>query len=152
MKFPVFGSIQKFYVIIQEYHKIKWEWRMIKIGDSYFGHQKLLNGEFASGSGIDAVGWIDPPKELLFLLKEVCEKGKFYSMSVDIFETLDGEYLINELQSVFGTYDRPQMYINDIPGRYIFKNGSFVFEEGDEFNKFKNDILRVKHFIEILEN
>ncbi len=152
LKYPALSSTQKFYAIIQEYHKIKWEWRMIKIGDSYFGHQKLLNGEFASGSGFDAVGWVDPPKELLFLIKEVCEKGEFYSMSVDIFETEDGEYLINELQSVFGAYDRPQMYIDDVPGRYIYENGSFIFEEGEDFNKFKNDILRVEHFMELLKN
>ncbi|PHS36977.1 MAG: hypothetical protein COB07_11665 [Sulfurovum sp.] len=152
LKFPAFGSIQKHYVIIQEYHKIKWEWRIIKIGDSYFGHQKLLTGDFASGSGIDAVGWIDPPKELLLLVKEVCEKGKFLSMSVDIFETVNGEYLINELQTHFGAYDRPQMYIDGVAGRYIFENGLFVFEEGEDFNKFRNNILRVEHFMALLKN
>ncbi len=151
MKFPAFGSIQKHYVIIQEYHKIKWEWRIIKIGDSYFGHQKLLTGDFASGSGIDAVGWIDPPKELLLLVKEVCDKGKFLSMSIDIFETIDGTYLINELQTHFGAYDRPQMYIDDIPGRYVLKKGNFIFQEG-EFNKFFNNILRVEHFVTLLKD
>lgn len=149
LKFPAFGATQKHYVIIQDYHKIKWEWRIIKIGDSYFGHQKLLNGEFASGSGIDAVGWVDPPKELLFLVKDICEKGEFHSMSVDIFETENDEYLINELQTHFGAYDRPQMYIDGIPGRYVLKKGTFVFEEG-EFNKFFNNLLRVEHFIELL--
>lgn len=151
LKYPAFGAIQKHYVIIQEYHKIKWEWRIIKIGDSYFGHQKLLKGEFASGSGIDAVGWVDPPRELLRLVKDVCEQGRFYSMSVDIFETVNGEYLINELQTHFGAYDRPQMYINGIPGRYILKNDTFVFEEG-QFNQFFSNILRVEHFINILKS
>lgn len=151
LKFPAFGAIQKHYVIIQEYHKIKWEWRIIKIGDSYFGHQKLLTGEFASGSGIDAVGWVDPPKELLLLVKEICGKGKFLSMSVDIFETVNGEYLINELQTHFGAYDRPQMYIDGVAGRYVLKKNAFVFEKGD-FNKFRNNILRVEHFIKLLKN
>lgn len=151
LQYPAFGKIQKHYVIIQEYHKIKWEWRIIKIGNSYFGHQKLLKGEFASGSGIDAVGWVEPPKELLILVKDVCEKGQFYSMSVDIFETEKGEYLINELQTHFGAYDRPQMYIDGIPGRYLLQNEMYVFEEG-HFNKYFNNILRVEHFIEILKN
>lgn len=150
LKFPAFGAIQKHYAIIQEYHKIKWEWRIIKIGESYFGHQKLLTGEFASGSGIDAVGWVDPPKELLFLVKDICEKGQFYSMSVDIFETEDDKYLINELQTHFGAYDRPQMYIDGIPGRYVLKNDMFVFEAGD-FNRFYNNLLRVEHFVDLLK-
>lgn len=152
LKIPTISTAQRFYAIIQEYHKLKWEWRIIKIGDSYFGHQKLLNGDFASGSGIEAVGWVAPPKELLLLTKDICEKGNFYSMSADIFETVDGEFLINELQSLFGTYDRPQMYIHDVPGRYIFQDGAFIFEEGAEFNKYKSYILRVQHFIKILEN
>lgn len=151
LKYPSFGSTQKFYVIFQEYHKIKWEWRIIKIGDSYFGHQKLLKGDFSSGSGIDAVGWIDPPSELLFLVKDICEKGNFHSMSVDIFETVDGKFLINELQSMFGSYDRPQMYINDLPGRYVLKNDKFIFEEG-QYNKFFSNILRVEHFVRLLKN
>jgi len=151
LKYPAFGAIQKHYAIIQEYHPIKWEWRIIKIGNSYFGHQKLLNGEFASGSGYDAVGWVDPPKELLFLVQDICKKGQFHSMSVDIFETQDGRYLINELQTHFGSYDRPQMYIDGIPGRYLFKEGKFIFEEG-EFNRFFNNILRVEHFITLLKD
>lgn len=152
IKIPTISTAQRFYAIVQEYHKLKWEWRIIKIGDSYFGHQKLLNGDFASGSGMDSVGWVAPPEELLLLIKDICEKGKFYSMSVDIFETVDGDFLINELQSLFGTYDRPQMYIDGVPGRYIFKDGLFIFEEGEDFNKYKSNILRVKHFVSLLEN
>jgi len=49
--------------------------RMIKIGDSYFGHKKLLKGDFASGSG--AVGWEAPPRQLLEMLDLICQKGKF---------------------------------------------------------------------------
>lgn len=51
--FPNIGGVQKHYLISQEFHNIKYEWRIIKIGNSYSGHQKLLNGEFASGSDLD---------------------------------------------------------------------------------------------------
>jgi glutathione synthase/RimK-type ligase-like ATP-grasp enzyme len=144
---PTFGNAQKHTILIQEFHPIKWEWRIIKIDNSYFGHQKLLNGEFASGSNL--VTWIEPPKELLEMVKNICDKGNFYSMAVDIFETEDGEYLVNELQSLFGSYLDSQMYINDVAGRFNYVDGKFVFEEG-EFNRFGSYLLRVEHFKKIL--
>jgi len=146
---PKIGMAQKHYVIMQDYIPIKWEWRIIKIGDSYFGHQKLLKGKFASGS--DRVGWVEPPKELLFMIKEVCEVGKFDSMAMDVLESIDGKYYINELQSLFGSFLPYQMKINDVPGRFIFINNNFVFEAG-EFNACNSNILRVKDFICKLTN
>jgi len=142
---PKFGMTQKHYVIIQEFIPIKWEWRIIKIKDSYFGHQKLLKGDFASGS--DKVGWVDPPKELLFLIKDMCERGKFDSMAMDVLESKDGKFYINEIQSLFGSYLPYQMRINDVPGRYILKGDTFIFEEG-EFNRHGSNLLRVEDFLE----
>lgn len=145
---PAFGTSQKHYMIVQDFEKIKWEWRMIKIGESYFGHKKLLHGKFASGSG--KVGWEAPPEKLLLMLHDICEKGNFLSIAVDIFETEDGRFLVNELQSIFGSYDDSQMYIDGKPGRFIFKNNQFVFEEG-HFNHHGSYLLRVKHFLQLLE-
>ena len=144
---PVHGTAEKHVLLVQEFIKIKWEWRIIQIGNSFFGHQKLLNKQFASGSGL--VGWVTPPGELLNLAKAVCDTGNFNSMAVDIFETADNRFYINELQSVFGSYLDYQMRVNDIPGRYIFKNGVFVFETG-EFNQFASCLLRVEHFLKLL--
>ena len=146
---PLFGRIQKHYLIVQKFYKIKWEWRIIKIGNSYSGHQKLLKGRFASGS--DMIGWVTPPDSLLRMVKDVCEKGNFHSMAVDIFETTDGQYLINELQSVFGSYSPFQMKVDGKPGRFVFENGDFRFEEG-EFHRFGSNLLRVKHFLKILND
>ncbi|PLY14354.1 MAG: hypothetical protein C0628_04335 [Sulfurimonas sp.] len=148
LNIPVYGNAQKHVMLVQEFHPIKWEWRIIKVNNSYFGHQKLLKGEFASGS--DLVGWIKPPIELLEMVRSICEKGNFYSMAVDIFETIDGKYIVNELQSLFGSYNESQMYINDIAGRFKFIDGEFVFEEG-KFNRFGSYLLRVEHFVEILK-
>ncbi|MCF0206234.1 MAG: hypothetical protein HUK15_02295, partial [Bacteroidales bacterium] len=62
---------QKDYFIVQEFvENVKCEWRILKIGNSYFGHQKLLKGNFASGSGL--VGWVNPPKELLYMVHDLC--------------------------------------------------------------------------------
>lgn len=140
-------NVQKDYFLVQEYKSIKYEWRILKIGDSYFGHQKLLKGIFASGSG--KVGWVAPSKELLLLVKEVCDKGGFLCMDVDIFETCEGEFFINELQASFGSYLDSQMYVDGKPGRFLYENGDFVFEEGI-FNTFGSNKLKIMHFMEIL--
>ena len=136
---------QKDYFIVQDYvHDIMYEWRILKIGDSYFGHQKLLKGEFASGSGM--VGWVDPPRYLLNMVRELCEKGGFRCMDVDVFETRGGKYVINELQAFFGSYLDYQMSINGHHGRYVWNGSDFVFEEGD-FNVFGSTKLKIEHFI-----
>jgi hypothetical protein len=140
---------QKDYFIVQDYVKdILHEWRILKIGDCYFGHQKLLKGEFASGSGL--VGWVAPPRVLLDMVREICEKGDFMCMDVDIFETKGGKYSINELQATFGSYLDYQMSINGHHGRYVYKDGDFVFEEGD-FNVFGSTKLKIENFIGILK-
>ena len=128
---------------------MQWEWRILKIGNSYFGHQKLFKGEFASGSG--RVGWVAPPVELLKMVRELCVKGGFPCMDADIFETKDGKYYINELQAVFGSYLDYQMSINGVHGRYVDTNGEFVFQEGD-FNVFGSQKLKIEHFVSLLKN
>ncbi|WP_271406751.1 ATP-grasp domain-containing protein [Tenacibaculum soleae] len=146
---PLFGDSQKHVVLIQKFHAIKWEWRIIKIGNSYFGHQKLLDGEFASGSG--KVGWVTPPTHLLEMVRNICDKGNFYSMAVDIFETENEEFLVNELQSIFGSYLDYQMIVDGEKGRYIFENDKFVFQKG-VFNKYGSNLLRIEHFIKLINS
>lgn len=139
---------QKDYFIVQEFVSgVKWEWRILKVGDSYMGHQKLLAGSFASGSG--KVGWVAPPPRLLYMVRELCEKGGFYCMDVDIFETQDGEYYINELQASFGSYLDYQMCVDGHHGRYVYRNGKFEFEEGD-YNIYGSTKLKIEHLISLL--
>jgi glutathione synthase/RimK-type ligase-like ATP-grasp enzyme len=135
--------------LLQEYLPNAFEWRMIRIGNSYFGHQKLKKGDFHSGSSL--VGWCDPPERLLRFTKYVCDTLGTDSMCVDIFETQDGTYLVNELQTVFGSYDPSQMYINGTPGRYLYvpNEDSWVFEEG-YFNQNGCCNLRILHLLDLL--
>ena len=58
--YPIMDDKQHNFIIFQDKVDVKVEWRIIKIGESYFGHQKLEKNGFHSGS--DSVGWIDPPK------------------------------------------------------------------------------------------
>ncbi|CAI1052005.1 TPA: ATP-grasp domain-containing protein [Serratia fonticola] len=146
---PRVGRSQKHYAIFQEFLPIKWEWRMIRIGDSYFGHQKLI-GDNGFASGSELVGWATPPNELLNLLHETTTNMNTRCMVLDIFETHSGEYYINEIQSIIGAYRPYQMKVDGKPGRFTRnRNGEFIFEEGIHCaNSCWN--LRVNDFLSML--
>ena len=118
-------------VLLQEYLPDVVEWRLVRIGDSYFGHPKGKRGDFHSGSG--RVDWTFPQTRHLELLHQVCELGGFSSMAADVFETVDGCLLINELQTVFGASTSiHQMMQDGSPGRVRrASDGSWLFEAGD---------------------
>ncbi len=138
------AGIQIGFVIFQEFIPHDFEWRVVRIGDSFFAHKKLKQGEKASGSLIK--GYENPPLILFDFVKEITDKHKFFSQAIDIFETPKG-LVINEMQCVFGQSDPFQMLINGKSGRYIFINNSWQFEAGD-FNRNKSFNLRVKYLID----
>ena len=124
-------------VLFQEHLQSVKEWRMVRIADSYFGYRKEP-GRSGLHSASKRWSWLDPPRELLELTHEVTESGQFRSMNLDVFETVDGQYLVNELQTVFGaTTPADQLRVDGRPGRYRREDGvadtsrRWVFEEGD---------------------
>ncbi len=62
-----------------------------------------------------------------------------------------GKYLINEMQCIFGQSDPYQMLVNGKPGRYVFKDGKWIFEEG-MFNRNESYNLRVEFVLSQLKN
>lgn len=131
-------------VYLQEYFKDFREWRMVRIGESYFGHLKERIGDFHSGSG--KVGWEAPSRKMLDFLHMVTEKGVFTSMDVDVFETSDG-LLVNELQTVFGAgISIDQTRKEGKPGRFLNQNGKWIFQPGD-FARNACSNLRVEHLV-----
>lgn len=135
------------FVLLQEYLPDAKEWRMVRIGDSYFGYRKEKVGDFHSGS--HQWSWLDPPRPLLDLLRKVTEKGGFTSMNVDIFESRDGRLLVNELQTVFGaSTPADQLRVNGKAGRYRYEKDTdnWVFEKGD-FSKNACANERVSYLI-----
>jgi glutathione synthase/RimK-type ligase-like ATP-grasp enzyme len=144
----IYKDTQKGFVILQEYTHHEFEWRIIKIGESWFGHQKTKNGEMASGTkGID---YIPPPFELLAFCKHICDNHNFDAMAIDIFEHPTKGYVVNELQTIFGHVQDFIMKVNDKIGRYIFKNNTWIFEEGD-FNTNESYDLRLEAAIALYE-
>lgn len=121
---------QREIVLFQEYLDVAHEWRLVRIGDAYFGHPKGLRGEFRSGSG--RVEWDVPEARHLDFLHEVTELGSFRSMDVDVFETVSGALLVNELQTVFGASTSvDQLRVDGVAGRMVRRDGAWVFEAGD---------------------
>jgi len=144
--FEIYDEVQKDYVVLQEYIPHDFEWRAVRIGDSYFAHKKIKYGDKASGSkGID---YVTPPHNLLDFVKELCEANYFNCMAIDLFERNNSEYLVNELQTLFGHVQGYILSINDKPGRYRFIDNQWVFEAGD-FNSNESYDLRLSAALDL---
>lgn len=118
------------FIYIQEYLPDVHEWRMVRIGDSFFGYRKE-RGPSGLHSASHDWSWLDPGPRLLDLLRQVTNAGGFTSMDVDVFQTLDDQLFISELQTVFGCWTPDiQMKIDNVAGRYRFEHGNWQFEPG----------------------
>ncbi|MBP8302516.1 MAG: hypothetical protein KBE04_00140 [Phycisphaerae bacterium] len=118
-------------VLFQEFLQDAAEWRMIRIGDSFFGYEKLRKGGFHSGSHRWRHG--RPSSDLLDFVKEITERHGFKSMDIDVLVTPQHGYLVNELQTVFGMGNPYEMcVVNGRPGRMVYDEGTkdWRFEEG----------------------
>lgn len=137
-------DVQKDFVLFQEHIPHTFEWRVVRMGDSFFAHKKLKLGNMTSGSLLKDYG--NPPLALLDFVKSITDKHKLYSQAVDVFESPSG-YLVNEMQCIFGQSDAFQMKVDDCIGRYTLQNGSWKFEAGD-FNNNESYDLRLQVAIE----
>ncbi|OXU15571.1 ATP-grasp domain-containing protein [Sedimentisphaera salicampi] len=141
---------QRGFIYIQKYYPNVKEWRMVRVGGSFFGYRKE-SGNNGINSGSKAWSWLKPKQELLDLTRKITQVGNFDSMDVDIFVTEQGDILVNECQTVFGcTTPATQMKVDGKPARYTYQNGSWVLEEGD-FCRNHMCNLRVKHLAEFLQ-
>jgi glutathione synthase/RimK-type ligase-like ATP-grasp enzyme len=140
----VSSNPQKGFCIFYQYISHEYEWRVIRVGDSFFAYKKMKVGEKASGL-MDKV-YANPPLSILDFVKKITDKFNFFSMAVDIFETNRDTYLVNEMQCIWGQKNDYQMFVNDKPGRYVYVDNKWVFEEG-EFTKNKSYDLRLKYIL-----
>jgi hypothetical protein len=141
---------QRGFVYLQEYLPDVDEWRMVRIGDSFFGYRKE-KGADGLHSASHKWTWTDPGKELLDLLRRVTDTGGFTSMDVDVFLTRDGRPLVNELQPVSGcTTPAIYMKVNDVEGRYLWRDGAWLFEPGNYWHNHMCN-LRIEHLMRTLD-
>jgi len=118
------------YIIFQDYLKDCKEWRIIRVGDSYFCRFKLKVGDFHSGSG-DII-WAKPPEHLLDEVRKISAQFSIPNINVDFFETTDGKFLINEIHALWGG---KVLHDEELEGRYLYNEatGKWSFEKGDFF-------------------
>lgn len=141
---------QRGYLIIQEYVPCEYEWRCVRISDSFFGHKKLrTRGELISGTS--AVSWDVPPEKLLNFVKEITDRCGFHSQAIDIFEPIPDKYMVNEMQCFWGSKNPHQMILGGKPGRYVKRDSQWVFEEGN-FNSNNSHDLRLKHVLQLIQH
>jgi len=136
------------YIIFQEYIQHDFEWRIVRIGDSYFAHKKVKYKDKASGS--KEIEYCNPPLVILDFTRKLCEKHNFNFMAIDIFEDSRNGYLVNELQTIFGHVQDYILAVDGNPGRYRYLNNQWIFEKGD-FNTNESYDLRLKTAIELYE-
>lgn len=141
------GDVQKGVVLFQEYVEHNYEWRCVKIGESYFAYKKLKIGDKASGSKEFEYG--EPPVELLDFTRELCQKHNFNFMAVDLFY-VNNQIYVNELQTIFGHKNPYICKVDGKKGRYLYQNNQWVFEEGD-FNANESYDLRLSVAIKLYE-
>jgi len=134
------ADVQRDHVLFQAFVPHSFEWRAVRIGDSFFAHKKLAHDGKASGSLLKGYG--DPPKPLLDLVRDITDAHGFRSVAIDLFEDTAGGYLVNEIQCVFGQSDPHQMLVDNVPGRYLWTGTSWEFQAGD-FNRFECYLLRL---------
>ena len=139
---------QKDFVIFQEYIHHDFEWRAVKIGDSYFAHKKIKSGEMASGS--KGIEYVNPPKSILDFIRKISAENNFNSMAFDIFEDKERGFLVNELQTTFGHVQDYILEVDGVPGRYVYQGNNWIFEPGD-FNSNESYDLRLEAAIELFK-
>ncbi len=145
IRMPVMDDRQHNYLIFQQYIPSKWEWRILKAGNTYFGHQKLARHGLHSGSR--RMACVDPPKDLLELVKKISEESGIRSLNVDILEGEDGHCYVNEIQTFWGVRTSFQMKINGKACRYLdMGEGQWKLEYGD-FHRNRGCNLRVEDFL-----
>ena len=148
----IYNDKEMGFIILQEYlHNVR-EWRTARIGDSYFGYEKGSKNGIHSGSKNFIYG--RPPNEVLNITKLITDIGDFKSLNVDIFETEDGRFLVNELQAIFGQAgSREICRVDGDSGRMIWNQtkNTWEFEKGEFCQNYMCN-LRVKSLIDELNH
>ena len=106
-------------------------------------------GEKASGS--KRIDFVNPPESILNFTKKICDRFHFTSMAIDIFENGRENYLVNEMQTVFGHLMPYILKVDEKIGRYIYLDNQWKFEEGGGFNSTESYDLRLEAALNLAE-
>jgi hypothetical protein len=138
------------YVLFQEFIPKATEFRVEQIGNSWFSHEKVAHDNTYKHSGSGLVRWTPAPESILEMCYRISRLGNFQTMCYDVLVSSEGVAYVNELQTVFGSYDPAQMYIDDVPCRMLRDEKGWKLEKG-VFMRNGGANLRIRHFLEQLE-
>lgn len=136
--FKVNHYVQHGFVIFQEYIEHNFEWRIVRVGESFFSHKKIKVNEMASGAKIKEFGF--PPTLVLDFVDTLCAENDLNCVCIDLFE-YQGSYLVNEIQCVFGIPYGYLAKVDEEIGRFLKLDGKWVFDKG---NYTKNEACNLK--------
>ena len=124
---------QKDYVLFQEkVPNMGFDLRVVIVGNSYFGYYRYpKKKDFrASGSGITVKE--DIPIDILHLSMKIKDTfPKSYMLAIDYLQdTRDNKYYIIETSIFIKIETCEQLMVNGVPGRYIYQDNDFKFQEG----------------------
>ncbi|MDD3534857.1 MAG: hypothetical protein PHC50_01735 [Candidatus Cloacimonetes bacterium] len=145
--FRTYGDTQKNFVIFQEYIEHDFEWRLVKIGESYFAYKKFKVGDKASGA--KNLGYGNPPLDLMNWIYDIANKYHIHTAAFDVLVGKNGYYM-NEIQTIFGHVRDHILEVDGKPGRYLYQDNKWVFEEG-MFNSNESYDLRLETALELFE-
>jgi len=132
---------QRGYVILQEFIEHDFEWRVARIGESYFAYKKMRVNEKASGA--KNIVFENPPLDILEFVRKISDENDIRCAAFDIFVSKRGN-LINEVQTLFGHIKDHILEVDGVPGRYVYNENDWVFEPGCHFNINESYNYRLK--------
>ena len=136
------------YTLFQEYIHHEFEWRVARIGDSYFAYKKLKVGD--KSSGVKSFAYENPPIEMLDFIRNLSSERQITCAAFDLFQ-VNGKFLVNEIQTLFGHKNNHILEVDGRSGRYRFSNNRWVFEAGD-FNTNESYDLRLSAALDLFSS
>jgi glutathione synthase/RimK-type ligase-like ATP-grasp enzyme len=133
------------YLVVQPYREGAAEHRVVKLGDSFAAHGKVLgqNAWRYSGSGVR--NWELPGWHVLDAGREAAERLGLQCAAIDFLETPEHGLEVLEVQTFFLGFRVSQMDVEGVPGIARWTGESWRFEAGT-YNVHGGHALRLLAF------
>jgi hypothetical protein len=123
--------VQKDYVYLQQFIKgCDADVRVIAAGDSYFGFYRWTPADDFRASGAELMEKKELPEDALKLAREAQLRLETPYIAIDMLKGSNGGYRIIEASLFTSVWTAEQLKVGGVPGRYRYRDGMFVFEEG----------------------
>jgi len=128
--FPYFK--QKGYVYFQKYiDDATFDLRIILVGEMIFGYYRMRPKHDFRASGAGLIVYNALPLEAVLLAKTVKEKMPSTILAVDLLNSVrENKFYIIETSIAIDIDTLGELFLKDIPGYYILKDGVLEFHEG----------------------